>query len=226
MAMTFLKIGTAAVALTLSSTCFATALVVRAVGPSAKLYPRGKALPDQARIKLERGDSVMLLNTGGTRTLRGPGTFALAEIASNPSRSAARRGRTGALRSGGIALNPSAWNLDITQSGKLCVLNPAQLSLWRPDSETPIKLTIRGNGAEQTVDWPAGKDTIAWPTSLPISTGAEYQLSHAETGDTARVTFVTVSNPPKDQVGTAQTLIANGCENQLDVLIETSPALD
>ncbi len=47
-----------------------------------------------------------------------------------------------------------------------------------------------------------------------------------ETGDSARVTFVTVTNPPSDAVGTAQTLIANGCENQLDVLVEASPSTD
>ena len=47
-----------------------------------------------------------------------------------------------------------------------------------------------------------------------------------ETGDSARVTFVTVNSPPEDAVGTAQTLIANGCENQLDVLVEATPSMD
>jgi hypothetical protein len=42
----------------------------------------------------------------------------------------------------------------------------------------------------------------------------------------ARVTFVTLANPPADSIGTAQSLIANGCENQLDVLVERSPSLN
>lgn len=220
-----LKIGIAALALGVSSASVATVLVVRASGPSAKIYPPGKALPDSAKVKLQAGDSVMLLNTGGSKMLRGPGTFA---VAGSDGLAAAgnRRARMSAMRSGDIPLNPDPWNLDITQSGKLCVANTSKLTLWRPQKEDAIKLTIRGGGAEQTLDWPAGKDTIAWPASLPVTSGAEYQLSQPDGGDTARVTFVTIANPPSDSIATAQSLIANGCENQLDVLVEVSPALD
>lgn len=220
-----LKVGALVIALAASSASVATVLVVRAAGPSAKMYPRGKALPDSAKIQLQSGDSVMLLKPDGTRTLRGPGTFALASAASAGT-AINRRARFSALRSGAVRLNPSPWNLDVTQSGKLCVVDAGKLNLWRPEAESAIQLTVRGSGAEQTIDWAAGKDTIAWPASLPVSSGAEYQLSQADSGDTARVTFVTVTNPPSDPVGTAQALIANGCENQLDVLVEASPSVD
>ena len=220
-----LKIGAAFLALAVSSASVATVLVVRASGPSAKIYPPGKALPDSAKVKLQPGDSVMLLNTNGAKMLRGPGTFA---VAGSDGLAAAgnRRARMSAMRSGDVPLNPSPWNLDITQSGKVCVTSPSQLTLWRPQKEDPITLTIKGGGSEQTLQWGAGKDTISWPTALPITSGAEYQLSQPDTGDTARVTFVTLSNPPSDSVAAAQSLIANGCENQLDVLVETSPSLN
>ncbi|HEU5482772.1 MAG TPA: hypothetical protein VFU80_06760 [Sphingomicrobium sp.] len=220
-----LKIGAAALALAVSSASVATVLVVRASGPSAKIYPPGKALPDTAKVKLQPGDSVMLLNTSGSKMLRGPGTFA---VAGSEGLAAAgnRRARMSAMRSGDIPLNPDPWNLDITQSGKLCVANPSKLTLWRPQKVDAIKLTIRGAGAEQTLDWAAGKDTMAWPASLPVTSGAEYQLSQPDGSDTARVTFVTIASPPSDSVATAQSLIANGCENQLDVLVEVSPSLD
>jgi len=221
-----LKIGAAILALGLSSASVATVLVVRAAGPSAKVYPPGKALPDAAKIQLQPGDSVMLLNTNGARTLRGPGTFAVAGGGGGAAANANRRARFSAMRSGDVALNPDPWNLDITQSGKLCVANSGKLTLWRPQKDDAIKLTIRGGGSEQTLEWPAGKDTIAWPTALPVTSGSEYQLSQADSGDTARVTFVTLDNPPNDSVGTAQSLIANGCDNQLDVLVETSPSVD
>jgi len=219
-----LKVGTAAIALAASTASLATVLVVRAAGPSAKVYPPGKALPESAKIKLEAGDSVMLLNSNGARTLRGPGTFAVASSGDGLAASANRRGRFSAMRSADVRLNPSPWNLDITQSGKLCVANAAGLTLWRPQNEDPIKLTIKGAGSEQTLDWPAGKDTIRWPASLPVNSGAEYQLSQPQSGDTARVTFVTITNPPSDTVSTAQSLIANGCMNQLDVLVDGAPS--
>lgn len=222
-----LKFGTALVALALSSASVATVLVVRAAGPSSKVYPPGKALPESAKIQLQPGDSVMLLNTKGARTLRGPGTFVVGSSGGEGLPAAAnRRARFSAMRSGDVPLNPSPWNLDITQSGKLCVANPSKLTLWRPQKEDPIKLTIRGSGAEQTIDWPAGKDVMAWPASLPVTSGAEYQLSQPESGDTARVTFVTLSSEPADTIGAAQTLIANGCDNQLDVLVEAAPSAD
>jgi len=219
-----LKIGVAALALSVSSASVATVLVVRSSGQASKIYPPGKALPDDAKVKLQPGDSVMLLNTSGSKMLRGPGTF---EVAGSGSLASAgnRRARTSSLRSGDIPLNPDPWNLDVTQSGKLCVANPSKLTLWRPQKDDSIQLTIKGSGSEQTLEWPAGKDTIAWPASLPVTSGAEYQLSQG-TGDTARVTFITIANPPSDAVTTAQSLIANGCENQLDVLVELSPPTD
>lgn len=190
------------------------------------MYPRGKALPDIAKIQLQPGDSVMLLKPDGTRTLRGPGTFALAAGGSGGGKAINRRARFSALRSGAVRLNPSPWNLDVTQSGKLCVVTASKPTLWRPEAEAAMQLTVKGRGFEQTIDWPAGKDTVPWPSSLPVLTGAEYQLSQPDSGDSARVTFVTVSDPPSDPIGTAQTLIANGCENQLDVLVEASPTSD
>ena len=156
-------ITAAAIALAASSASLATVLVVRAAGPSAKVYPPGKALPESAKIQLQPGDSVMLLNTNGARTLRGPGTFTVAASGEGLAEAANRRARVSSMRSSEVPLNPSPWNLDITQSGKLCVANPSHLTLWRPQKDDEIKLTIRGGGSEQTLDWPAGRDTIAWP---------------------------------------------------------------
>lgn len=219
-----LKIGTAVLALAVSSASFATVLVVRAAGPSSKVYPPGKALPESAKIQLQSGDSVMLLNTNGAKTLRGPGTFAVAAAGDNLAASANRRARFSAMRSGETPLNPSPWNLDITQSGKICVADASKLTLWRPTKDDAIKLTIKGGSGEQTLDWPAGRDTMSWPASLPVTSGSEYQLTQPDSGDMARVTFVTLANPPADRISTAQSLIANGCDSQLDVLVDGAPS--
>ena len=58
-----------------SSAALADVLVVRASGPSAKAYPAGKTIADNARIALQAGDSLVLLDSRGTRVLRGPGSF-------------------------------------------------------------------------------------------------------------------------------------------------------
>ena len=58
-----------------AATAAANVLVVRSSGPSAKGYPPGKSLPDNARIALRSGDTLVVLSGSGTRTFRGPGNF-------------------------------------------------------------------------------------------------------------------------------------------------------
>ena len=83
----------------------AAVLVVRSSGPSAKIYKTGKALPDNSKITLKANDTVTLLDSRGTRTLRGPGTFDVSASAGGStsaiaalSGSNARRRTVGASR--------------------------------------------------------------------------------------------------------------------------------
>jgi hypothetical protein len=214
-------LGTA-VAVALSSTAaVASVVVVRSLGPSSKAYPPGKTLPESAKITLQGGDVVTVLSPNAAQTLRGPGNFTAGQV--NLASAAAKRGRFGALRTGEVAKNPSIWDLDVTQSGKMCVSQPAKLKLWRPDTDSEAKISIRSaDGKSEEVSWASGKAIAAWPTALPVSSSAEYQIEWAGTGDKSKVTFVTVANAPSDLVGAAQLLIENGCENQLDLLVESA----
>jgi hypothetical protein len=214
-------LGTA-VAVALSSTAaVASVVVVRSLGPSSKAYPPGKTLPESAKITLQGGDVVTVLSPNAAQTLRGPGNFTAGQV--NLASAAAKRGRFGALRTGEVAKNPSIWDLDVTQSGKMCVTQTSKLKLWRPDTDSEAKISIRSaDGKSEEVSWASGKAIAAWPTALPVSSSAEYQIEWAGTGDKSKVTFVTVPNAPSDLVGAAQLLIENGCENQLDLLVESA----
>ena len=212
----------AATAVTLSSTAaFASVVVVRSLGPSAKSYPPGKTLPETASISLKGGDVVTLLGPSSAKTLRGPGNFDTKQVAL--ASVAGRRGRFGALRTAEVARNPSIWDLDVTQSGKVCVTPAGKLTLWRPDGDSAVKINIRSaNGKSQELSWAAGKRSAAWPATLPISNSAQYEIEWPGSGDKSNVTFVTVPNAPADLVGAAQLLIENGCENQLDLLVQSA----
>jgi hypothetical protein len=203
----------------LSGPAFSKALVVRSAGPSAKTYPPGKALPDSAKISLQPGDSLTILGPGSKRTLRGPGTFATAS-GDALAMTASKRARFGAMRTGDLALNPSPWNLDVTQSGTMCV-GATGLQMWRPNSEEAVKLSIsKGGGSATTVDWPAGKSTIAWPGAIKVEEGSEYQLALAGGTTSERVRFAVLPAIPDGVTDAAQALIARGCQNQLDVLVD------
>lgn len=206
---------------TVAGPLLAKAVVVRSTGPSAKSYPPGKALPDNATIALQPGDSVTVVGPSSARNLRGPGTFPVASSSAEGLAAAAnRRSRFGAMRSGELALNPSPWNVDVTQSGTTCAAS-GPLKLWRPESEGATKLTITpASGAAATVDWPAGKSTADWPASIKVTQGAEFKLALADGAGAESVKFVMLPASPKDPVEAAQVLVDHGCQNQLDVLVD------
>jgi hypothetical protein len=205
----------------------AKVVVVRSIGPSAKAYPPGKALTDTSSIKLNNGDSVTLLGPSASRTLRGPGTFTASTVdRSSLAMAAGRRSRFGAMRSGEITTNPSLWDVDVTQSGKVCIAEPAKLKLWRPNADSAATLSIRGGPNTQAIEFPKGHATVPWPAQLPVANGGEYQLEWAGGGDSSKLSFVVVNAPPADLVDAAQLLIDKGCQNQLDLLVETAGNAD
>lgn len=208
----------------------ADVLVVRSSGPSAKSYPPGRSLPDSARITLRGGDTLVVLDSRGTRSFRGPGTFSPSSApradAQRVPGTNGRRARIGAVRSAGIvpASPTTIWDVDVTQSGTMCLASTSGVRLWRPESSQPATLTISGpGGTTHTVPWPAGSTTAAWPSALPISDGAEYRLSLTGSPVPTTIRVKTLPAPPADLPAVAQALIANDCPEQLDLLVATAP---
>lgn len=56
---------------------FAQSVILRSTGPSAETLSKGTILPNEAQIKLFKGDEVTVLDNIGTRTLKGPGSFSI-----------------------------------------------------------------------------------------------------------------------------------------------------
>jgi len=202
----------------------ANVVVVKSLGPSAKSYPPGKTLSETAKISLQGGDVVTVLGPASAQTLRGPGSFDAKQVAL--ASAAGQRGRFGALRAAEVAHNPSIWDIDVSQSGKICVSDASKVQLWRPDSETASTVQIRSaDGTTQDLTWGAGVSLTAWPAALPIKNGASYQVEWPDTGEKSSLNFVSVPGTPGDLVGAAQVLIENGCQKQLDLLVDSASKL-
>ena len=226
-----LRLAVAALLVTGAAAASANVLVVRSSGPSAGSYPPGRSLPDNARIALRPGDTLVVLDARGTRTFRGPGNF-------NPSVAAAAGGQTvtasngriarvGAVRSAGIVPTRPAstiWQVDVGQSGTMCLDDIRNVTLWRSDDSRAATTTISGPAGSGRVSWAAGATTANWPSSVPVTAGAQYNLTTEGVAVPSTVRFKTLRSRPSDVAEVAQVLIENGCQEQLDLLVEIVPA--
>ena len=156
----------------------AAVLVVRSSGPSAKAYPAGRALPENQSISLRGNDVVILLDSRGTRTLRGPGIYSTSAsagastsaIAALSGQSNARRSRVGAVRGAptGATSGRNVWQVDIGRSGNVCIANPADVGLYRADSSSARRVTVTeiNSNRAATVEFAVGQKNAPWPTAM------------------------------------------------------------
>lgn len=213
----------------------AAVLVVRSSGPSAAAYPPGKALGDKQTLKLKANDMIVLLDSRGTRTLRGPGTFNTSAASSSASASSlaavtsqvgTRRVRVQAVRGTptGATGGRNVWQADVSRSGSLCVANPSDLGLYRGSAaaEAHVTLTDAATGKSVTVPFEVGQSIARWPAELPVAAGSSIKVKGA--GSPATLQVKMISPVPSGLEGMAQTFIRNDCSAQLDVLIDTFTA--
>jgi hypothetical protein len=231
------SLAAAALTVALAGAAVAGPVVVRSTGPSARAYPAGRQLPDNAQLALKAGDTVVLLDSRGTRTLSGPGNFpavggssrvSAAQTASRilANQTASER-RGGAVR-GGTATptetrSPNLWFVDLSKSGTLCVADPSAVRVWRASGAQPAEVKISAATGSASITLPQGATVGDWPRSMPVTPGTEYTLT-ADGMAPAKIKFVTVPMPTSLE-DTASQLIAKGCNTQLDLLIaQTSGA--
>lgn len=223
----------AALALMSAGGALAETIVVKSSGPSAKTYPPGKSIPDNSKVSLKAGDSIMILDGRGTRVLKGPGIFATTATTETNSSIGAllrntgtRQVRTGAVRgSGSEAVRPpNVWLVDSSKTGTVCVAGTETVSLWTPPHEQPARLTLTrlADGKSVPIALRAGQSVKAWPTAeLPIANGSQFRVSGDGMSNPVTLRFAALGPNPQGLEGTAAALIKAGCNAQLDLLIET-----
>lgn len=217
----------AALALTLASGTAQAAIVVASSGPSAAQFPAGRKLDDAEQVTLRAGDSVTVLDSKGTRVLRGPGavrvgattarsqagTFA---VLTRPRGSA--RVRTGAVRDpgkDGKVLSPNLWYVDASAGGTHCLVDTATVRLWRPDRDKPATWRVTGETTAR-VSFAAGEMVAAWPGT--VADGARFTLAPEGSAASLGVTFAVLPALPANAEDTAAALIARGCTAQVELL--------
>jgi hypothetical protein len=211
---------------TCATSTTAAVIVVRSSGPSATQYPTGKSLPDSARVSLRGGDTLVLLDGKGSRTLRGPGSFPVISASGKPAATSfaaligqgnARRGRVGAVRP--VPFPRQLWQASVDSSETFCFVQPASVRLYREDVTAARELSLRNlaTGKSTKVSFDERQQIVDWPAGVPLDDGGHYSI-----GD-AHLTAKAV-NPGASFADLGSALIQAGCTNQLDLLATATAA--
>ena len=205
-------------------------VVVSSSGPSAGQFPVGRQIGASQTITLRDGDTVTILDNGGTRVFRGAGSHTLS-VASAASRNrafaslttqrAAARARTGAVRSTGAAevTNPSLWYVDVAAAGTICLPAGSNVRLWRADTQAQSSYAIAVEGAAEAttrITFPEGEMLAGWDMANPPAAGATYRIGHGNSAGPVDVRFVFLTELPDAPEDLASVFVANGCTVQLD----------
>lgn len=220
-----------------SAAAGAQAVVIRSTGPSAAAYPAGRKLPAGTSVALKAGDKVTVIDQAGSRVLSGPGSFKLdsavardagggnTALAALLARGGART-RTGAVRGDTDvpteATSPdNAWYVDVSRGGTVCIADPAQVVLWRPNRAETGNGTLYGaDSTSAEVTFRAGSAIKLWPlAALPVAEGQTYRFT-SPVGQTVKITVRLLAAIPEDAVEVAALLAEKGCTAQLGVLAQ------
>lgn len=228
--------GTAiAISLGLAAPAAAQSTVVRASGPSVAEFPVGKKLEGGSRVVLEDGDTVTVLDSTGTRVLKGPGRFTIGGRKANErdvlgtfiTRRASRdKVRLGVVRGDvgqeGPVPAPTVWLLEWGQTGPFCHSGQGRLFVWRPDNRGAARLSIKANEGTATTSlaWEDGSRIAAWPQELaPIDGSSGYTIALEGGQEQFDISFVRLASEPQDVTELVSALSANGCAGQIERLI-------
>lgn len=207
-------------------------VVVKASGPSAGQYPVGKKLDDSASVSLKAGDSITVMTANGTKVITGPGSFTVgvrgeskrSTFAVLTRQASGARVRTGAVRSGGSSaapVNPSLWNMDVSQPGRFCLADASRVTFWRP-ATAGEGVYVLGSGESDYLIQVKFADGTAQSSltgqQLPLTSNRSYRLSSAAGAPPQPVEFILLDTVPASADGLASVLAEKGCNAQLAML--------
>jgi hypothetical protein len=220
-------------ALIAASSSMAGTIVIRASGPSAKAFPVGKTLAEGQRVALKTGDTLVLLDPKGTRTLTGAGNFEVGTAANGAQAPSAfkalianagtRQVRTGAVRgaNAGPVRVASLWYVDTSKGGTVCLKDPLQANLWRADMSQPVTVTLSSAGVTVQLTFGVGQAVKPWPIAdMPLKMNTEYRISAAGMASPTVIRFVPFTQTSAAPDDVAKALIEQGCSAQLEALVE------
>jgi len=131
-----------------------------------------------------------------------------------------RFGEVGTTRGAAPVKLPSPWLLDVSRSGKVCMLeHGGEPVLWHPAPSANAKVAIMPDDRSWRADlvWPSKSDRLALGTGVPMHGGTTYFVSM--NGDQSAVTVDTVPATLSSDQMRAAWLADKGCEAQAEAML-------
>ena len=204
-------------------------IVVEARGIGMKV---GTIIDPTKPLVLQQGQHLTLVSDSG-QTIKLDGPYQKAPIAEQGVQLAAaigalatngngKLGELGTTRGTGNVTLPSAWVLDATHSGNVCLLEGKAPVLWRPVAAQPANLVIMpaDRSWRAQADWPQGEERLDVKPDMGVHGDASYFI--AVNGSESAVTVNTVpASLATDQMRAAW-MIQKGCGPQAEALMRTA----
>lgn len=191
----------------------------------------GSVVKSDAVLKIPAGASVTLISgTGKTVTLKGPhsgppGTVGdgagsadlIASLSGLLKGSEKETGALGTMRAMAPPAPPTdPWVIDVGQSGDHCVAAAGPAMLWRGSGSQARVVSIIDlkDNSQFDADWPAGAETLAWPSKVPLADGGRYLARMKGSATATRLTVHRVPAQLPTDAHRAAWMADKGCRLQ------------
>ena len=196
----------------------------------------GAMVDDSQPLNLLEGQHLTLIAANGaTIKIDGPfdkspaaardgGSGVLVQaLAALGTQSGARTSEEGVTRSGGqVAKLPSPWLLDVSRTGRVCLIEGEKPVFWRPAASRRSEMTVTAadRSWKAETNWPEGSDQMLVPPALPVHGGSTYLVSLGK-GAEAAVTVDLVPAALDSDAMRVAWMAQRGCEAQAEALLRT-----
>jgi hypothetical protein len=210
------------------------------ISSTADGLKKGDRIAPSQAISVPTGTRVVLMDGAGkVMTVRGPfngapGTGessgvigrlsqALTQSADAPRRVGAFRGVGGSRLGGGLASGGGMvdpWAIDTAQSGNWCVAAERGVTLaGGPQGLDSVTVEMLPSGPKSDVPWAKSQASVPWPASVPVKSGATYQIRYGAT--TTSVTLHILERRTASPGQVALWMAEKGCSAQAAAMIDS-----
>jgi hypothetical protein len=194
-------------------------------------YSPGAKIDSSKPLSLKEGQHLTLISPkGDTINLDGPfngaplaggnGTGIMTTLAALGGGNK-RYGEVGTTRGTKDNQLPSPWLLDVSRSGKVCLLDGSRAVFWRPaaEADSEIQIAPADQSWKAKMTWPAKQEQLPVASQIALHDGVTYLVD--ERGNQNAISVDLVPAPLQTPEARAAFMAVRGCDEQAEAIVKT-----